>query len=185
MNNAPKPFSKFLLNFSINLRFVDFIPGVLLLILLIFRNKLKSAFFYVVTFLFFLGGLFRFLEFSVLTSFLAPLTSAMRVSVPILIYLLRRPSDRLRVFLLTACSLTFLGHGLEAFFSIGQFIDFLLYIGRFIKPGLSEGDAQMILKAIGCFDICLAIFICSRFQRKILKLMIFWGFTTACMRIFY
>tara|TARA_B100000927_G_C16350121_1_gene422940 strand:+ start:87 stop:512 length:426 start_codon:yes stop_codon:yes gene_type:complete len=91
------------------------------------------------------------------------------------------------LLLLIACFFTFLGHGLEAIFGLGKFIDYILYVNQIIGVGaeLTENEAKIALRIIGALDILSSFLLLSRYKKIGLKFMVLWGLMTAVMRLLY
>ena len=128
-------------------------------------------------------AIFNFIQLSPLTNILAPFTASMRVVFPLIIV----TGLRYQKILITACAFTFLGHGLEALFGVGKFIDYFIYTSGLLGfDGLiNETLASILLKIIGSFDIFFAGVIFTKYKSKALRFMIFWGLTTSVMRVLY
>ena len=126
---------------------------------------------------------FKFIQLSPLTNLLSPMTSLMRITFPLIFVL----DLKFYKIFLVACAFTFFGHGVEAIFGVGKFIDFFLYSGELLglRDIINEKYALYVLKIIGAIDIFSAILLFTKYRNKALKFMVFWGFATALMRLFY
>lgn len=128
-------------------------------------------------------AIFNFTQLSPLTNLLTPLTASMRMVFPLIIVF----GLRNQKLLIIACTCTFFGHGLEAIFGVGKFIDYFIYTSELLGFGglINETVASVILKIIGSLDIFFAVATITKYKSKALRFMVFWGLVTSVMRILY
>lgn len=104
-----------------------------------------------------------------------------RTVVPMAFHLSNRGNVKLAlIWMRWGLTFTFFVHGIEAWQSHPNFID---YIIGFSRRSLSEAEVKIVLKSIAVIDVIAAIGLFYKLQKPAIIWMLIWGFLTALIRV--
>ena len=121
-------------------------------------------------------------------------SSALRVLAPVALLILvsrgsaaitRRRAAMVEWLLRLSIAATFAGHGLEALFQRGHFVDLIVMSAdNTLGWRIAEPDARTLLAIVGSVDMLVALLILVPTRQRLLVIWLaFWGLLTAASRI--